>query len=92
MYTRRHFSYWISQVLLTILVATGFLQAQTDRGTITGTVADSSGAVLVGAKVTAANKHSHRQCCRNHDERLRQLHDSATYRWCLPGNDRASGF
>jgi outer membrane receptor protein involved in Fe transport len=29
--------------------------AQTDRGTITGTVTDASGAVIVGAKVTATN-------------------------------------
>ncbi len=42
-------------MLLTILVAAGLLQAQTDRGTITGTVTDQSGAVLVGAKVTVLN-------------------------------------
>ena len=31
------------------------LVAQTDRGTITGTVTDPTGAVIVGAKVTATN-------------------------------------
>lgn len=31
------------------------LWAQTDRGTITGTVTDASGALIVGAKVSAAN-------------------------------------
>src|SRR5213592_2131249 len=33
----------------------GSLVAQTDRGTITGTVTDPSGAVIVGAIVTATN-------------------------------------
>jgi len=32
--------------------------AQSDRGTITGTVSDPSGAAVVGAKVTAVNTNT----------------------------------
>ena len=47
-------------VLVTILLLICFSSlpsaiAQTDRGTITGTVNDPTGAVIVGAKVTATN-------------------------------------
>ncbi len=38
-----------------VLCLASTLLAQTDRGTITGTVTDASGAVIVGGKVTAAN-------------------------------------
>jgi hypothetical protein len=39
----------------TLFVVTGSLWAQSDRGTITGTVSDQSGAVMAGVPVTAAN-------------------------------------
>jgi hypothetical protein len=42
--------------MLMLLISAGSLLAQSDRGTITGTVTDPSGAVLVGASVTATNQ------------------------------------
>ncbi len=39
----------------TLFVATGSLWAQSDRGIITGTVTDQSGAVMAGVPVTATN-------------------------------------
>src|SRR4051794_5266238 len=47
----------ISTVCLT-LICTVLTFAQTDRGTITGTVADSSNAVIPGASVTATNSQT----------------------------------
>ena len=41
-------------LILTLLCA-GALLAQSDRGTITGTVADSSGAVVPGVSIVAVN-------------------------------------
>src|SRR5580698_9735012 len=38
-----------------VLGSVGLLRAQSDRGTITGTVTDQTGAVIVGASVTATN-------------------------------------
>lgn len=48
---------WRLILVVCTLLGSGsvFVQAQTDRGTITGTVKDASGAVIVGAKVTATN-------------------------------------
>ena len=43
--------------LCALLVGGAF--AQGDRGTITGTVTDPSGAVIVGAKVIAENSETH---------------------------------
>jgi len=40
---------------LSLLLSVGPLWSQMDRGTITGTVTDPSGAVIVGASVTATN-------------------------------------
>ena len=40
---------------LTLLLAALSVSAQTDRGTITGTVTDPNGATLSNAKVTATN-------------------------------------
>ena len=40
---------------LAFLLPCGMLQAQIDRGTISGTVADSSGALIAGATVTVTN-------------------------------------
>ena len=40
---------------LTAFLLTGLLHAQTTSGRVAGTVTDSSGAVVVGAKVTARN-------------------------------------
>src|SRR5574340_689684 len=42
-------------ILVLLLLAAGSLAAQTFRGTILGTVTDSSGAVVAGAKVTVRN-------------------------------------
>src|SRR5262249_52782078 len=42
--------------LCLVLFAGQFLFAQVDQGSVTGTVTDSSGAVLSGAKVTLTNK------------------------------------
>src|SRR5687767_3112784 len=53
--TRRSFDHRILLPLLVALLFVSVAAAQTDRGTITGTVTDSSGAVLVGAKVTVVN-------------------------------------
>jgi len=55
MHTRRRFSHCILLASLIALLVVGVMPAQTDRGTITGTVTDPSGAVLVGAKVTVVN-------------------------------------
>ncbi len=46
---------WMRVVSLWAFGAAGLIWAQTDRGTITGSVTDPSGAVIVGAKVTATN-------------------------------------
>ena len=43
----------VATLLLILFVALPQAVAQTDRGTITGTVVDPTGAVIVGAKVTA---------------------------------------
>ena len=40
---------------LALFLSAGTLEAQIDRGTISGTVADSSGAVVAGATVTVTN-------------------------------------
>ena len=40
-----------------LVVSAAFAQA--DRGTITGTVTDPSGAVIAGARVTAENSETH---------------------------------
>src|SRR5215510_8734245 len=45
---------WASVFILMMLIP-GFLMSQQDRGTIRGTVADPSGAVVGGATVTAIN-------------------------------------
>ncbi len=51
---------WILPTLLAIAVFTtfgaGLLHAQVDTGSITGTVTDSTGAVVGGAKVTLVNE------------------------------------
>jgi len=51
---------WILRSLLAIVVFTtfgvGLLEAQVDTGSITGTITDSSGAVVGGAKVTLINE------------------------------------
>src|ERR1700683_837157 len=39
-------------IAISLLIGMGSLWAQTDRGTITGVVSDSSGAVIAGAEVT----------------------------------------
>ncbi|PYU86933.1 MAG: hypothetical protein DMG08_28980, partial [Acidobacteria bacterium] len=46
---------WMRVLSLWFFGAAGLIWAQTDRGTITGSVTDPSGAVIVGAKVTATN-------------------------------------
>jgi hypothetical protein len=42
-------------LLMVVLSFTGFVCAQSERGTIAGTVEDSSGAIVVGARVTVTN-------------------------------------
>jgi hypothetical protein len=55
MHTRRRLSQMVLLASLTASLLVVAASAQTDRGTITGTVTDQSGAVLVGAKVTVVN-------------------------------------
>ena len=45
----------VATLALVLFVALPQAVAQTDRGTITGTVSDQTGAVIVGAKVSATN-------------------------------------
>src|SRR5215510_9292773 len=45
----------LSTAFLALVLATASVFAQTDRGTITGTVADATGAVIPGSNVTATN-------------------------------------
>ena len=49
------FSQLIRQLTLLVSVCTLLLNAQSERGTITGTIRDGSGAVVPGAKVTLTN-------------------------------------
>lgn len=50
--------YVVEACCICVLVASAAF-GQSDRGTITGTVTDSSGAVVVGAKVRAENADTH---------------------------------
>ncbi len=52
---RRRALIFVTGLFLTLGVSVPRLNAQSDRGTITGTVTDSSGAVIVGAGVTATH-------------------------------------
>ena len=56
----RHAFAWMLRTILAVAVLTtlsaGYLQAQIDTGSITGTVTDASGAVVSGAKVTLTNE------------------------------------
>ena len=45
-------------VLLTMLVGSIPTWAQTDRGTITGTVTDATGAVVAGVSITVTNTNT----------------------------------
>src|SRR5579862_2218917 len=49
-------SVYIFIASLTLLISSSVLLAQTQTGTLTGTVTDSSGAILVGATVTITNE------------------------------------
>jgi len=60
---------------LSFFTSAGSLWAQTDRGTITGAVTDPSGAVIVGATVTATNTATEVSNPDN-DHFCRELHDS----------------
>lgn len=55
MVTLRRRSRFAFATVLIFGLALSDVRAQTDRGTITGTVTDASGALIVGAKVTATN-------------------------------------
>jgi TonB-dependent receptor len=52
----RSILYFFSLILIVTFIASGFARAQGDRGTIAGTVKDSSGAVLPGARVELQQK------------------------------------
>ncbi len=47
---------WLVLAVVTLLFSASVLQAQVDTGSITGTVTDTSGAVVSGAKVTITNE------------------------------------
>lgn len=47
---------WLVLAVVTLLFSASALQAQVDTGSITGTVTDTSGAVVSGAKVTITNE------------------------------------
>src|SRR5687767_10184276 len=51
-----HVPRWIGWVLLVVLAAVTAAEAQLTRGTISGTVTDTSGAVVPGARVTITNQ------------------------------------
>ena len=56
MHVKKHSCLWATLFLVAlILVVSGLLFGQSDRGNITGTVSDPAGAVVPGAKVTAKN-------------------------------------
>src|SRR5437870_6873011 len=49
---------WTLAITLCVLVFAGSALAQGDRGTITGTVADATNAVIPGASITATNSQT----------------------------------
>ena len=49
---------WTSALIVCVLVFAGSALAQGDRGTITGTVADATNAVIPGASITATNSQT----------------------------------
>ena len=86
MYTHRRFCRCILLPLLVALLFVNLAAAQTDRGTITGTVTDPSGAVLVGAKVNVVNTATGSSV--ETSTNIGSVHGSAAYSWCLSGDHR----
>ena len=64
-----------------LLFLSGFADAQTFRGTILGTVMDSTGAAIPGARVVIKNQGTAQT--RHHDRRSGNLHRSRTSRWTI---------
>ena len=65
----------IMRLALCVTLVAGAMFAQTDRGTVTGTVSDPAGAVIAAAVITA-REYGHGSQLRNRDHRNGQLYPS----------------
>ena len=84
---------WISSVVMpfALLLIGGHLLAQSDRGTVTGTVIDAAGAVIPGAG-SDADKHSYRIRLHDCHHRNRKLHGSIIAGRHVQSNGQQAGF
>ncbi len=75
-------------LLLALFAGVGVLLAQSDRGTITRTVLDSSGAAVPNAKVTATKRRNGSQHFSGYGKRW-ELYDTSPARGNLQCDDEA---